>query len=113
MESIRQKRVARLVQQELANIFMKKGKNWFGNAMVTLTVVRMTADLSIAKIYVSIYNTTDKNSVLEDIKIYTSEIRKELGLRLAKHLRIIPELRFYIDDSLDFIERIDEALKKK
>lgn len=113
MESIRQKRVGRLVQQELADIFLKKGKSWFGNAMITVTVVNMTADLSIAKVYVSIYNTSDKNSVLEDIKIYTSEIRKELGIRLAKHLRLIPELRFFIDDSLDLIERIDEALKKK
>jgi ribosome-binding factor A len=113
MESIRQKRIARLIQEELASIFLLKGSKWYGNALVTVTVVRITADLSIAKVYLSIYNTQDKQGVLNDVIIYTSEIRKELGLRLGKHLRIIPELRFYIDDSLDYIERIEQALKKK
>lgn len=111
MESIRQQKMARLIQKELAGIFIKELKSLFSNAMITVTKVRMSPDLSIARVYVSIFAVSDKDSMYEDIQIYTSEIRKHLGNKIRKQVRIIPELKFFIDDSLDYIDNIDNALK--
>jgi len=111
MESIRQQKMARLIQKELAAIFLREVKSLFGNAMITVTRVRMSPDLSIARVYVSVFAVKDKSSLFEDIEIYSSEIRKHLGNRIRKHVRIVPELKFFIDDSLDYIENIENALK--
>lgn len=111
MESIRQQKIARLIQKELAMIFLREVKSLFGNAMITVTRVRMSPDLSIAKVYVSIFAVKDKNSLFNDIEIYSSEIRKHLGNKIGKQVRIVPELKFFIDDSLDYIENIEKALK--
>ena len=111
MESIRQQKVARLIQKELAGIFIKEVKDLFGNAMITVTRVRMSPDLSIAKVYLSLFAIKDKNSLFEDIEIYSSEIRKHLGNKIRRQVRIVPELKFFIDDSLDYIENIENALK--
>ncbi|PLW92604.1 MAG: 30S ribosome-binding factor RbfA [Marinilabiliales bacterium] len=111
MESIRQQKMARLIQKELAAIFLREVKSLFGNAMITVTRVRMSPDLSIARVYVSVFAVKDKSSLFEDIEIYSSEIRKHLGNRIRKQVRIVPELKFFIDDSLDYIENIENALK--
>lgn len=111
MDSIRQQKASRLIQKELAEIFLLEGKNWFGSAMITVTQVRISPDMSIAKVYLSLFAVKNKESLLQDIAIYHSEIRKKLGLRIGKQVRIIPELRFYLDDSLDYMEKIDKALK--
>lgn len=113
MDTIRQQKAARLIQKELAEIFLHEGKNFFGNSMITVTVVRISPDLSIARIYLSLFGVKDKEALLKTIKIYTSEIRKLLGMRIGKQVRIIPELNFYLDDSLDYAEKIDKALKNK
>ncbi|NLL28740.1 MAG: 30S ribosome-binding factor RbfA [Bacteroidales bacterium] len=113
MDTIRQQKTARLIQKELAEIFLHEGKNFFGNSMITVTVVRISPDLSIARVYLSLFAVKDKESLLKTIKIYTSEIRKLLGMRIGKQVRIIPELNFYLDDSLDYAEKIDKALKNK
>ncbi|HPB01701.1 MAG: 30S ribosome-binding factor RbfA [Bacteroidales bacterium] len=111
MDSIRQQKAARLIQKELAEIFLLDGKNMFGNAMITVTIVRLSPDMSIARVYLSLFGVKDKESLFQDIQIYTSEIRKLLGQRIGKQVRIIPELKFFIDDSLDYMEKIDNALK--
>lgn len=110
MESIRQQKMARLIQKELAGIFIKELKSLFSNAMITVTRVRMSPDLSIARVYVSVFAVSDKESLYEDIQIHTSEIRKHLGNKIRKQVRIIPELKFFIDDSLDYIENIENVL---
>ena len=112
MESTRQKKVARLLQKELGDIFQKKGKE-FGGKMITITVIRMRPDLSIAKVYLSIFpSEKNENTSLELIKTKSSQIRYELARKVKNQLRIVPELSFFVDDSLDYIDNIEELLKK-
>lgn len=113
MDSTRQLKVARLVQKEIADIFLREGKNYFGSALITVTGVRISPDLSFAKIYLSLYGTKDRNALLALIKENVPEIRKKLGQRIGKQVRIIPEINFYIDDSMDYAARINELLNKK
>lgn len=113
MDSTRQLKVARLVQKEIAGIFMLEGKNYFGSALITVTGVRISPDLSFAKIYLSLYGTKDRPALLALIKEHAAEIRKKLGKRIGKQVRIIPEINFYIDDSMDYAARINELLNKK
>lgn len=80
--------------------------------MITVTQVRVSPDLGVAKIYVSLFPVKEKDKMLELIKKNTSEIRGLLGKRIRHQARVIPELVFYIDDSLDYAERINELLKK-
>ncbi len=110
MESTRQNKIARLIQKDLGVIFQLESRNLFDGAMITVTKVTVTKDISIAKIYLSIFVTSDKNALLEKIRIHTREIRYQLGTRIHNQLRIIPELHFFLDDSLDYIENIDNLL---
>ena len=112
MPTLRQQKVARLIQKEISDIFLLKGKILFGNAFITVTGVRITPDLSLARIHVSLFKANDRSALLEKIKLHTKDIRRELGNRVAKQLRITPSLEFYIDDSLDYVEKIDSLLKK-
>ena len=80
--------------------------------MVSVTRVRVSPDLSICTAYISIFPSEKSEELLQNIQRNTSQIRYELGTRVRNQLRIIPELRFFIDDSLDYIERIDELLQK-
>ena len=107
----RQQKVNSLLQETLSEIFQKHGVSLYGRAFVTITEVRITPDLLIAKIYISIYNVTDKESTLDVIKSNTHEIRRHLGNTMRHHLRKIPELLFYLDESLENALRINELLK--
>lgn len=111
MDSIRQQKISRLLQKELSNVFLSDAKPLFGKAMITVTTVRVSPDLSVARVYISIFGVPDKNSVYEDIQIHYFEIKKMVVARVGKQIRIIPEMKFFIDDSLDYIERIENALK--
>jgi ribosome-binding factor A len=111
MESIRQSKVSKLIQKELAEIFRSEARNLFGGAFITVTIVRTAPDMSFAKVYLSIMG-NNKDAVLKNVTAQTKEIRKRLGLQVGKQLRIVPNLAFYIDDSLDYALRIDELLKK-
>lgn len=113
MESVRQNKVSRLIQKELSDIFLKETRNLFGNGMVTVTQVRISPDLSVAKVYVSLFGATDKKKFFESIQEHTFEIKKKLSERIFKQVRIIPNLVFFLDDSLDYAMRIEELLKKK
>lgn len=112
MPSIRQEKVSRLLQKELGEIFTLKTKVLFGNVFITVTGVRITPDLGLARIYLSLFNTNDKDALLKSISDHNKDIRRELGNRVGKQLRITPVLEFYIDDSLDYAERIDDLLKR-
>ena len=94
MESIRQKKVGRLIQKELGNIFLQNGYGNIGGAMVTVTVVRMAPDLSFAKVYISVFPSEKAEQSLLVIKQKSSEIRGILGNKVGKQLRIVPELAF-------------------
>ncbi len=112
MESIRQQKVARLIQKELSEMFQHDGMTYSGGGLLTITTVKVTSDLSIARVYLSIFGAADKKAVIDNLKSATKEIRYKLGQRVKMQLRIIPELKFMEDDSLDFIERIDDLLKQ-
>ncbi len=110
MESTRQNKISRLIQKDLGVIFQQESRNLFHGAMITVTKVHVAKDLSIAKIYLSLFATKDKDALLEKIRKETKEIRHLLGARVHNQLRIIPELQFFLDDSLDYIENIENLL---
>jgi ribosome-binding factor A len=110
--STRQLKVAREIQKDLAEIIRSKGMAFFGGAMVTVSEVRISADLSIARVYVSIFPSSKASEVMGILNDNMKSIRGELGHIVAKQLRIVPELNFVLDTSLDYAEHIDELLKK-
>jgi ribosome-binding factor A len=112
MESTRQKKVSRLIQKELADIFIKKNNEIAHGKLVSVTTVRVSPDLSFARVFLSIFPTKGQNEVFEVIKEMTPKIRFELGQKVRTQLRIVPEIAFFIDDSLDYIDNIDKLLKK-
>ena len=114
MQSTRQNKICRLIQQDMGEIFLKETKSVFGQSLITVTQVRITPDLSIARIYVSlmIIGQGTKEGLLQLIRENTPDLRRRLGLREGKQLRIIPHLEFYLDDSLDYIENIERLLKQ-
>ena len=112
METTRQKKVARLIQKELGEIFQRESKTMFGGAFITVTGVRMSPDLSVAKVYLSLFAVKDRNTLMVDIKKQTKEIRTKMSEKIKKQVRIIPNLDFHIDDSLDYAEKIENLLKK-
>jgi ribosome-binding factor A len=81
--------------------------------MITVTKVNVTRDLSLARVYISLFTTGDKTKLLEDIRKHTGEIRYRLGKRIARQVRIIPEIQFFMDDSLDYIENIEKLLDEE
>lgn len=111
MDSIRQQKIAKVLQKEISELLQKEGKHFCGKALVTVTNTRITPDLSIAKVYLSIFGVDDKNSIIENFKNSESELRFLMGKRIRNQLRHVPQFHFYIDDSLDYIEKIDKALK--
>ncbi len=111
MESTRQKKVSRLIQKELADIFIKKGNELAHGKLISITRVRISPDLSFAKVYLSIFPATDQNAVLKIIEDHSSKIRFDLGQKVRSQLRIVPDIAFHIDDSLDYIDKIDKLLK--
>ena len=111
MAGTRQLKVAREIQKDLAEILRARGMAAFGGAMVTVSEVRVTPDLSIAKTYVSIFPSDKSALVMGMLNDNIREIRGELGRRVGKQLRIVPEIAFYLDTSLDYAEHIDQLLK--
>ena len=111
-ETTRQQKVARQIQKDLAEILRARGMAAYQGAMLTVSGVKITPDLALAKVYVSIFPSVKAVDVMEQLGEETSRLRGELGRRVSKQLRIVPELVFYLDDSLDYVEHIDELLKK-
>ena len=114
MQTTRQNKISRLIQQDMGDIFLKEMKPVFGQSLITVTGVRITPDLSIARIHVSIFpiGGVSKEQVMALIQENIPDLRRRLGLREGKQLRIIPQLEFFIDDSLDYIENIEKLLKQ-
>jgi ribosome-binding factor A len=110
METTRQSKVSRLLQKDLGLIFQQEGRNLFGGKMISVTTVRISPDLGLAKVYLSIFPSDKSDETLEVVKMNTKNIRRILGTKVGKQLRVVPELAFYIDDSLDYIENIDNLL---
>ncbi len=112
MDSTRQLKYNRLFQKEIGELFSREGRNFYGNAMVTVTNVRVSPDLGIANIQVSIFGVKDSNATLEQIRKHTREIRHQLGNSIRHQARIIPELKFFLDDSLNYVEKMEKLFKE-
>ena len=110
--SKRQLQVARELQKDLAEIIRSKGMAAFGGAMVSVTEVRISPDLSVAKVYLSVFPSSKAEAVMEQINENSRALRGELGHVVAKQMRIVPELAFFLDTSLDYAKHIGELLKK-
>lgn len=113
METKRQNKISKLLQKDIGEIFQREVKSFFGKTMITVTKVNVTKDLSIAKIYVSLFATENKEELLQNIIRHTKDIRRALGMRVKNQLRQVPELQFYLNDSLDYIENIENLLNDK
>ena len=111
METTRQNKISRLIQKELSEIFLLQTKSMNG-VLVSVSAVRISPDMSIARVYLSVFPSERSQEIVKNINDNMKSIRYELGTRVRRQLRIIPELKFFVDDSLDYAERIDELLKK-
>ena len=112
MESKRQQKFAGVIQQDLAAIFQREGMNYLPNTMITITKVRVTPDLAIARVFLSFFNNTTPQEALKNIKLHASEIRYKLGARIKDQVRIIPQLEFFVDDTSEYVERMDKIFDK-
>ena len=107
----RQQKYARLIQKELSDIFQRDKRGILENAFVTIADVRVSPDLGVAKIYISMLLAKDKEKVLEKINSRKKEIRKALGDKIGKQVRIIPDLIFFIDEVEENAQRIEDLIK--
>jgi len=110
--STRQLKVARELQRDLSEIIRNRGMAAFGGCMVTVSEVRISPDLSVAKVFVSIFPSDRAPQVMRTLEEEKRSLRGELGRQVASQLRIVPELDFYLDTTLDYAEHIEELLKK-
>jgi len=111
METNRQKKIAGVIQQDIADIIQKSISATIGGVLISVTKVRVTSDLSEAKVYISVFPTNDRDSIIEQTIKQTKPIRYQLAQRTKHQLRRVPNLHFFIDDSLDYIDDIDKALR--
>jgi len=112
MTSTRQNKVSRMLQKELGDVYQREGRNMFRGKMITVTEVRVTPDLGMARVYLSIFPPSSKNDFNRITDENAGRIRRELGNRIRHQMRSVPELQFILDDSLDHIENIDRLLNQ-
>lgn len=113
MESIRQKQIAELMRRQFSTVITEEGSYIYGTkALVTVTQVIMTSDLALAKVYLSIYNVENKQEVLQKMEEHYPRLKQALHARLKKQIRAMPELKFYIDDTMDEVYKVEALFKK-
>ncbi len=113
MESKRQRQVAELVKRNFSMVLQQEGQYIYGNeALVTVTSVKMSPDFGIAKVYLSVYNTENKQAVILEMEDNYPRLRQTLSARIRKQIRRIPELQFYLDDTLDEMYRLNALFDK-
>ncbi len=107
----RQERLGKLIKEELGDIFLKEGKTAFGNGFITISSVHMTADLGYAKVVLSVLNEKNPEELIDKIREQRKSIRMALGQRIKDQVKQIPELHFYYDDTMDYVERMEDLFK--
>ena len=110
--SPRQNKVARLIQKDLGEMLQQYARNWIPGILISVSSVRLSPDMGLAKVYLSVFPSQRADEILEKVNTVKKEIRYQLGQRVKNQLRRVPELTFSIDDSLDYIEKIDDLLQK-
>jgi len=111
METTRQQKIAKQIQKDIADIFAREGADIVRGTLVTVTTVRVSPDFAYAKIYVSVFPFDRSGAILAALTEKNWFIRRELGRRIRNQLKVVPEIEFFIDDSLEYIENIDNLLK--
>lgn len=111
-ETKRQKQVGELIRRHFGTVLFQEGNYIYGNALVTVTNVKMSPDMGIAKIYLSVYNTDNKQEVMLMMEENMFHLRQALSQRIKKHVRRIPHVAFYIDDTIDEMYRVDALINK-
>ena len=112
MESKRQQKFAGVIQEDLAAIVQREGMNYLPNTLVTITKVRVTPDLAIARVFLSFFNNTNVTQALQTVKQHASEIRYKLGARIKDQVRVIPQLEFFVDDTNEYVDRMEKIFDK-
>jgi len=112
MESKRQQKFAGVIQKDLAEIFQREGMRYLPNTLVTITKVRVTPDLALARVFLSFFNNQNTALALNTVKAHASEIRYKLGSRIKDQVRVIPQLEFFVDDTNEYVERMDKIFDK-
>lgn len=112
MDSRRQLKMGSVIQEVFAEILSRDGKSIYGKAFVTVTNVKVTSDLSIARFYLSIYNVADAKEVVQKFNEHKHELKRKLAEKLRHQLRVMPEIEFFRDETLDYAFHIDEVFKK-
>lgn len=110
MESIRQRKVSRQLLKDLSEIFQLNGRDLIGTSLVSVTVIRVSADLSVARVYVSVFGSQAKTEIIAKMNQRSAVIRKKLGERIRNQMRKVPELKFFLDDSVDYSQTIERLL---
>ena len=108
METKRQQKFARVIQQQLSETLPTEGWSFHGNSIVTITMVRMSPDLSIAKVYLSIFNAENNELLLNELRAKSREIRYKLGEKIRNQVRVIPSIDFFIDDSMEYVSKMEK-----
>ncbi|SEL96915.1 ribosome-binding factor A [bacterium A37T11] len=111
-ESKRQLRFAGVVQQDLAEILQREGAEWTPGTLVTVTRVRVTPDLAMARVYLSFLNSKDTKATLSAIKVHGNEIRYKLGGKIKNQTRVVPQLEFFLDDTNEYVARMDRLFEQ-
>ena len=111
MHSKRQKQTAEVIRRHFGQVLLQEGSYIYGDAFVTVTKVYVTPDISLAKIYLSVYNAINKQAIVDKVNEHASQLKKNLAHRIRKHVRRIPEIDFYIDETLDEIYRVNKLLE--
>lgn len=112
MESKRQQKFAGLLQEELAAVFQKEGAAYLPNTLVTITKVRVSPDLAVAKVYLSFLNTSNTTLSVNTVNAHAGEIRYKLGSRIRHQARVVPTLTFFLDDTNEYVEHMDKIFDK-
>ena len=111
-QTTRQQKIARQIQRDIAEILQKEGREIVAGKLVTVTTVRVSPDFGYAKVYFSVFPFDKSNEVMEALEKNNWFLRRELGKRIRNQLKVVPELQFFLDDSLEYIENIDQALNR-
>ncbi len=111
MDTKRQSQINEMIKRNFGPVFQEEGTYIYGDAFVSVSIVRVTPDLSQAKVYLSIFNAPDKEAVLKRIVNHTHVLKQALAARIKHHVRRIPAVHFYIDETIDEMFRVDELLR--
>lgn len=101
-----------MIQKDLGDLFQTASKDIFGGAFITVSGVRVSPDLGLARVYLSFFQTADKEVLLEKVNLYSKELRRQLANRVRNQVRKVPELVFFVDDSLDYAMHMEEVFKR-